>query len=359
MKILFCGTNVSEEIEYQVRDISAAGNRFQNNLVRNLKKCGHEVIECSYIGVPIPENIRQQQKGNVVFKTNGFLKSVLAYRRMARKLMDDTDIIMCYNITYAWLLLPIWACQKKKQSIAIIADYSEAESYHRLPGKVYAYLQRVSMRHFDTVVGLSANIAEKLKEKQRFVLMEGGIDQELYDAFSYQEAKEKNVIHMLYSGLLSHVTGVDKLLEIMQTVKNPKLRLLISGKGDLEDAVKEFAEEDKRIIYLGHLPYEEYVKQLKEADVLLNPRNMELPENQNNFPSKIMDYLAAGKTIISTKFVGWERFQEYIIFCKSYEEMAEQLEKITIAQSKEVYDRNRKFAGEFLWMEQIKRILKK
>ena len=153
---------------------------------------------------------------------------------------------------YAWLLLPIWACQKKKQSIAIIADYSEAESYHRILGKVYAYLQKISMSHFDTVVGLSANIAEKLKENQGFVLMEGGIDQELYDAFYYQEVKEKNAIHMLYSGLLSHVTGVDKLLEIMQTVKNPNLRLLISGKGDLEDAVKESAEEDKRIIYLNN-----------------------------------------------------------------------------------------------------------
>lgn len=357
MKILFCGTHVSEKIEYQVRDISAAGNRFQNNLITNLRNCGHEVIECSYIGVPVPENIRRLQQGNIVFKTNGLLKSVLAYRKIVRKLIDDTDIVMCYNITYAWLFLPFWARRRKKQSIAIIADYSEAESYHRISGKVYAYLQRISMRHFDTVVGLSANIAEKLKEKQRFVLMEGGIDRELYDAFSYRESKEKNMIHMLYSGLLSPVTGVDKLLEIMKSVKNPNLRLLISGKGDLEEAVRESAKEDHRIIYLGHLPYEEYVKNLEEADVLLNPRNMDLPENQNNFPSKIMDYLAAGKIIVSTKFVGWENFQEYIVFCESYEEMAEQLEKITIVQSKEVYDRNRKFAGKFLWVEQIKRIL--
>lgn len=358
MKLLFCGTRVPEEIEYQVKDISAAGNRFQNNLITNLKNCGHEVTECSYIGVPVSESIRQQLPGNIVFKANGFLKSLLTYRKMVRKLIGDSDMVMCYNVTYAWMLLPLWARRKRKQSIAIIADYSEAVSYRSIPGKLYAYLQRISIRRFDTVVGLSASIEEKLRKKQYFVLMEGGIDRKLYDAFPFREEQEKDVITILYSGLLSPVTGVDKLLEVMENVKNPNLRLLISGKGDMEALVEQAGKKDFRICYLGHLPYEEYVRQLGEADILINPRNMELPENQNNFPSKIMDYLAAGKMILSTKFAGWERFREYIVFCDSYQEMAERLEEITLTQLREVYDRNRSFAREFLWEEQIKRILR-
>ena len=117
MKVLFCGTQVPENIEYQVKDISAAGNRFQNNLIANLRKCGHEVTECVYIGVPVPESIRKELPGNIVFKCSGFLKSLLAYRKLVRKLLDDSDTVMCYNITYAWMFLPFWARRKKKRSM--------------------------------------------------------------------------------------------------------------------------------------------------------------------------------------------------------------------------------------------------
>ncbi len=354
---IFCGTQVPEKIEYKVRDIFAAGNRFQNNMIANLKKCGHEVTECAYIGAPVPEEIRELQKNNTVFKSKGFLGSILEYRRLVRKLLSDNETVMCYNITYAWVFLPFWVNKKKKRSIAIIADYSEAVSLQSFLGKCYAGLQGFSMRHFDIVIGLSANIKDRLVAKQRFILMEGGIDRSLYDSFEYTEHMTGASVTFLYSGLLSPVTGVDKLLDAMMKVKNSAVRLLLFGKGDLEDRVKQSEKEDDRIHYLGYLPYEEYVKQLQSADVLLNPRSMELPENRNNFPSKVMDYLAAGKQIISTKFVGWERFSEHIVFCDSYSDMVEKIEAVSLEKQKEIFDENRAFAKEFLWTEQIRRIL--
>lgn len=357
MRILFCGTQVPEDIEYKVKNISAAGNRFQNNLIANLRSCGHEVRECSYIGVPIPEDVRGQLEGNHVLKDSGFLKSILFFRKKVRKLLDDSDTVICYNITYAWILLPFWARHKKVRSVAVIADYSEAVSYTGIAGKLYAGLQGFSMRRFDTIVGLSANIRGKLKNQQSFILMEGGIDRKLYDAFTFREYKEDTPVILMYSGLLSPVTGVDKLLEVMKNVRNQKIRLLLSGKGDLETQIQQASQEDSRIQYLGHLPYGEYIRRMNQADILINPRNMALPENQNNFPSKIMDYLASGKTIISTKFVGWEKFQEYITFCDTYEEMAIAFEKTSQGTLHEIFDRNRTFAGEFLWEKQLERIL--
>lgn len=357
MKILFCGTQVPEKIEYKVKNISAAGNRFQNNLIDNMKSCGHEVKECAYIGVPVPETIRIESEENTIWKDNGFLKSLSAFGRMVKKLLDDSDAVMCYNITYAWISLPFWAKRRGVKSIAVIADYSEAVSYRSLVGKLYAKLQGFSMRRFDTVVGLSANISGKLKKRQNFILMEGGIDRKLYDAFTFREHTEGTPVILMYSGLLSTVTGVDKLLEVMRYVENQKIQLLLTGKGELEPQVQQAAQEDSRICYLGHLPYEEYICRINQADILINPRNMALPENQNNFPSKIMDYLASGKKIISTKFIGWEKFRDYIIFCDTYEEMTTALEKTDRGTPKETFNRNRMFAEEFLWEKQLERIL--
>lgn len=368
MKILFCGTMVPEEIEYQVRDISAAGNRFQNNMIRNLKEMGHEIICCTYLGMDIPEEVgralRQREAAagqeRYVQKNGKLLHSILEYRRAARKAMDDTETVICYNITYAWLQLPVWAKKKKNKNIVILADYSERESYGNPLMKFYAWIQRQSMRRFDTVIGLSPNIRRKLRKEQHFILMEGGIDRALLETFRYRPHREGQPTVFLYAGLLSRVTGVDILLEAMRRIKRQEIRLIITGKGDLEDKVRQAAAEDERILFRGHLSYEEYVEQLQEADILVNPRNMELPENQNNFPSKIMDYLASGKPIISTRFAGWERFQENILFCDCDARalgvcMERALDKP--ADENAVFVSNRDTAGKFEWQTQLKRVL--
>lgn len=359
-KILFCGTMVPESAEYQVKDISAAGNRFQNNMIKNLERAGYEVVSCSFLGMSIPEKIKRQLCGNYVFKGNGLVKGIKDFHLLLHRTMSDTETMICYNIAYAWLFLPLMAKRMHKRSIVIMADYSESVSYKSLPGKLYAKLQLWSMRQFDTVIGLSDNIKDKLRKKQKFILMEGGIDEELYDSFVYSPHEEGTPIKFMYSGLLNHVTGVNLLLDAMKRVERQDIRLWISGKGELEEAVKAAAEEDDRICYLGHLPYEEYIQKLQEADVLVNPRDMSLPENQNNFPSKIMDYLAAGKVIISTKFAGWERFEENILFCGNrVNDIRECLEyvKERLPDRKSVFDRNRETAKRFEWSVQLKRLL--
>lgn len=441
-----------EEIEYRVRDISAAGNRFQNNLVKNLRRLGHEVVVASFIAVPLEAEVREMLEGKktastseedgpaenlpvragqesgkescdglnagfagegsvdcyYVCKNNDLRRSLKSYLSLVKRLLPECDRVLCYNIVYAWLGLPKWARNAGKRSIAIIADYSAPESFESLPRKAYARLQQRSMRRFDTVVGLSANIAGRLKPRQKFVLMEGGIDKEVWNFFAKLEKKgaapvavapstaptasesrsavddetkeisvapevisdqsetisaESGKLTFLYSGLLSPVTGVDKLLDAFASLDRTDMRLAISGKGPLLEQVLECAKKDIRICYLGHLPYEQYLNALAEADVLLNPRDMSLSENQNNFPSKIMDYLAAGKPILSTKFVGWEKFAECIDFCEDCEEMAERMERMCVGKDVEgrsasdVWKRNREFAKSFLWEEQLRRIL--
>ena len=368
VKILFCGTMVPEKIEYEVKDISAAGNRFQNNMIGNLKQMGHEVVCCTYLGMDIPEKeshtLRQRSvaggQEHYVQKGGKILRSILEYRRLVRKAMDDTETVICYNITYAWLMLPVWARKKRNKSIVILADYSESVSYKNPLMKMYARMQRQSMRRFDTVVGLSPNIRRKLRKEQRFILMEGGIDRALLDAFRYRPHRKGQPVVILYSGLLSQVTGVDMLLEAMHQIKRQDICLVITGKGDLEQEVRQAAAKDERILFKGHLAYEEYVKQLQGADILVNPRNMDLPENQNNFPSKIMDYLASGKRIISTRFAGWERFQENIVFCDcDAQALGACMERALdiAADEAAVFRANRKMAGQFEWGVQLGRVL--
>lgn len=317
------------------------------------------MVSCSFLGMEIPDDIKKKLTGNYVFKDKDMLKAIWGFHGLLKRTMSDTETVICYNIAYAWLFLPFIAKRMHKRSIVIMADYSESISYKSISGKLYAILQLWSMRRFDTVIGLSGKIKDKLRKKQRFVLMEGGIDEELYHSFVYRPHEEGTPITFMYSGLLNHVTGVNLLLDALKRVERQDIRLWISGKGELEEEVKAAAEKDNRICYLGHLPYKEYIQKLQEADVLVNPRDMSLPENQNNFPSKIMDYLAAGKVIVSTRFAGWERFRENIVFCgDSMEEIRKGMEEAVkrLSDDRTIFYANREKAKKFEWGMQLKRI---
>ena len=78
----------------------------------------------------------------------------------------------------------------------------------------------------------------------------------------------------MYAGILEPVTGVDMLVKAFMKIRNLQIRLYISGKGSYEKLIAECVKQDDRIRYLGCVPYEEYLSNLKRADVLINPRNM-------------------------------------------------------------------------------------
>ena len=126
----------------------------------------------------------------------------------------------------------------------------------------------------------------------------------------------------------------------------------------MADRVSEVAENDKRIKYLGFVSDKRYYEVLSNADVLINPRNMELLQNQNNFPSKVLEYLATGREVISTKFPGWERFTDNFRF---YEGDAEILEKeINSVLSDDLnchYATNRSKAENYDWSNQVDKII--
>ena len=85
----------------------------------------------------------------------------------------------------------------------------------------------------------------------------------------------------------------------MTLIKRDDFELWISGFGDVQ-AFKKSLPKDKRIKYLGLLTDDQLYDAYQAANVFLNPRTVNMPGNENNFPSKIFDYLAWNKPIIST-----------------------------------------------------------
>lgn len=365
MNLLLCCTLVPAKYEVENKRISNAANRFLTNLCTELEK-ENSLRILSYIGVDFDEiskkDLESQNNKRIhyFFRSKRLIKGLLQMLYATWKGMSQCDYAMTYNVVYAWMLTPTLAKLKRKKSVLILADYSPVESYVSKKQQLYAKVQQYFIGKYDYVVGLSENTQKYLKFPQKFICMEGGISGSFYDFFdNYKDTKDDKII-LMYSGILEKVTGVDLLVEAFKKLEVPNVELVITGDGSLATWIIGVAEKYSNIKYLGCLPYDQYMEKLLAADMLVNPRNMNLPENENNFPSKIMEYLATGKVIVSTKFPGWEKYEEYIIFSESsIENLKEKIEK-TIENEKEFYrDRflcNREFSKKFLWGKQVERI---
>lgn len=101
-------------------------------------------------------------------------------------------------------------------------------------------------------------------------------------------------ITFLFSGTLTPVTGYDMALKVFSQV--PEAELYISGNGTFPDEYRKYSN----IHFMGNMEYQDYLNLLESVIVCLNLRNPYLPENNNNFPSKILDYLSRQKIVLST-----------------------------------------------------------
>jgi hypothetical protein len=99
------------------------------------------------------------------------------------------------------------------------------------------------------------------------------------------------------SGTLSESTGLSLALKSFSKLKD--YTLIISGRGCKEIAM-QYAVKYSNIRYLGYQSYDNYLETLKEVDACLSLRNANYEENKHNFPSKILEYFAIQKLVIST-----------------------------------------------------------
>lgn len=370
MRILFCGTNLEPEWETRLKYLSLAGNRFQNNFIGAVKRQGQSLFGLTFVGIPLSAQekdavfqLGQKADSAVVLKQKNLLQTVLSYQKRMKAELKRADIVIAYNIVYPWLGLAKAARRRGVKSIVILADYSGMESYKSLARKAYAWLMLKEMQRFDLVVGLSENIGQKLRRGQQFICMEGGIDLSAYQDCKPLPVSEDGKLRIMYAGVLNEVTGIPLLLQAIERIKNPKAEFIFTGRGEWQEQILAAAKKDGRIHFYGSLEYTGYLKELKNSHILVNPRNMKLPENQNNFPSKIMEYLAAGRVIVSTKYAGWKKFDKTAYFCNSeINDLAEKIERAvldydTVYQA--VFSGNRERAKEFDWSLQTEKILAK
>jgi glycosyltransferase involved in cell wall biosynthesis len=116
---------------------------------------------------------------------------------------------------------------------------------------------------------------------------------------------------LVYMGSFFYFSGLSNALNELAEVSksSPNLKFLLVGGGEQDAELKQEVERlslSEKVVFTGFVSYEELPRYLKVADVAVNTLEPTLVANVA-FPNKVLQYMAAGLPVVSTRLDGLEQ----------------------------------------------------
>jgi glycosyltransferase involved in cell wall biosynthesis len=113
---------------------------------------------------------------------------------------------------------------------------------------------------------------------------------------------------LVYMGSFFYFSGLpDALREFARCSEgDPNLKFLLVGGGELDQELRNLVVElglENKVVFTGFIAYQDLPKYLKIADVALNTLEPTLVADVA-FPNKVLQYMAVGLPVVSTKLEG-------------------------------------------------------
>ena len=144
-------------------------------------------------------------------------------------------------------------------------------------------------------------------------IFEGLVEEREYPTFS-----ENKRPYFFFGGALMERYGVFKLIKAFKELDNQDIDLYICGHHGDKAKIKEEIENAKNIKFLGLLPVNKVMEYEHNALACINPRPFSEDLDRFSIPSKTLEYMSAGRPVISVKnTILMEKFGEDIIWAPS------------------------------------------
>lgn len=266
---------------------SQAANNFCYNLIRG--NCFDKSISI----VPISYKMRNHQEDKITFISTykklrfaSYINLLIQNIIVAYKL-KKYETVWFYNLWFLDIITYIIVKYILRKKVFIIfADYTP-------PKKKYS-IQNFFLHEIKKSNGI-ISLSGRLRFNHPNMSVIPGIINKKDFIGNASTLIISSKINILFSGTITHYTGSDLLQELIN--KDIDAEIYISGK--LEEPLN--FEHNKNVHYLGYMKYNDYISLLKnKIHICLSLRNPEYKENENNFPSKILEYFSYNKLVVST-----------------------------------------------------------
>lgn len=141
------------------------------------------------------------------------------------------------------------------------------------------------------------------------IVIEGLVD--IRESAENNEVQKSSPRVIMYAGGLYERYGVKTLIEAFCNIQNNNVKLDLYGDGDLVPYIKSI--ENKKIDFHGVVTNDKIVEAEKKATLLVNPRFTSEEYTKYSFPSKNMEYMVSGTSVLTTKLPGMpEEYYNYV-----------------------------------------------
>lgn len=307
MKILYIGPWASDQALFSRKATNQAATQWASELLRALTNCGCSVRVCTHCREqvwPLGElrpgrredfheacDSRFSAYWNLPLARDSFLAG--AYRKMihAEVVEYRPDIVLLYNMDSCHCAASEVLIDLQVPWIPIILDENEVGE------KGWTHFS-ARVKGAAGVIFLSYWGFEHCPLPLPKMHLDGGVASgRMQHGIGVKEQPQKTVV---YSGVYDEgYGGLQKLFDIFSEVRSQTCRFLLTGK-DAQGKLKRYLRRDPRVEYAGFLSRDELMRVHAESSVFINPRPSQYSENRMTFPSKLLDYLAYGKPIVST-----------------------------------------------------------
>lgn len=387
MNIIFLGYLVPLEKMNQYSGISVAGNKMQYNIINELNKLPDVTVHSVSI---LPHACYPRDKhvsvGKKAYEYHGIKCSEVSYWNLpiikqvtqiisvyskAKSLVDnlkeeDEDVLVMGFNMFPQVGIPMRKLKKYTETLCVLADLpiddnTDRKGVSKWLRAIFDWNTKRNLSSCDNFVVLSEYVKEEVLPDKKVLVVEGGISEEdITDVNEVQKERGKTVI--VFSGALTEYNGIVNLIESMQYLQSDTVELRIYGDGYLREYVIQNQEKDHRIRYCGQVSNDEIKRCQREADILINPRQVDNQISKYTFPSKMFEYFLSRTIVVSTRILSYpeEYLDKMILAEDSPEGLAEAIDCVLKMSREERASIEEKaccfIVNEKLWTSQIKKM---
>jgi glycosyltransferase involved in cell wall biosynthesis len=223
-------------------------------------------------------------------------------------------------------------------------------------------LERQMLKRADLVIVVSENL---LRAKRPFnkhtYLVPNGVDYRAYaQAVDSEEPPPPDIAQLPkpvigYSGLIAARLDL-ALLQHIATI-HPEWSLALVGAIDEKHCAAELARLRRidNVHFLGTKEIDQVPHYVQAFDVCLIPYRVN-EHSENVSPLKLYDYMAAGKSIVTTDFPAANRFGEVIRIAHAREEFTRHIEQALLQNNGDLVSEMRRIAAQNTWEKRVSQL---
>lgn len=236
----------------------------------------------------------------------------------AKKNRTESRDILVYNI-YTPPISWVYRAAKSTRSrlSAILYDLGvppKRLGLSKLTMLGYQIMEREAYKYIPLLDGrvvINENIIHHYAPGKDYILIDGGVSQNVISRLFPIKERETGPLRLVCAGMLWDQNGTKLILDTLALYPCLEVEVYFAGRGVDVPLIVEAGRKDARIRYEGMLSMDELFALYAKSDILLNLRIEE--DIDFHFPSKLLEYMATGKHVISTPIAHAERdYHEYI-----------------------------------------------